>query len=178
MVKELMSLARGTQEALGVTDIRAIIQEIGAFCRHTLAASIIVQASVAEDLWRIMGNPTLCYRMLLNLCVNARDAMPSGGQLKITGCNRVLGEDCEEIHPEARPGRYVLLEVADTGIGIPADIMGYIFTPFFTTNRQGQGTGLGLTTVLLSVKSHGGFLTVSSEEGKGTQFSIYLPALI
>jgi CheY-like chemotaxis protein len=120
----------------------------------------------------------------MNLCVNARDAMPHGGKLAITAANRVLDE-IQARRPldqgtlqagDRRAGRFVHLRIADTGTGIPPGVIDRIFDPFFTTKEVGKGTGLGLSTVLGIVKSHGGFLQVASEVGKGTQFSVYLPA--
>jgi CheY-like chemotaxis protein len=112
----------------------------------------------------------------MNLCVNARDAMPQGGKLTIAAEHKVLDETYARMHPDARPGRYVVLRVIDTGMGIAPEILDRIFDPFFTTKEIGKGTGLGLATVLGIVKSHGGFLAVTSEVAKGTQFSVYLPA--
>jgi CheY-like chemotaxis protein len=115
--------------------------------------------------------------MLMNLCVNARDAMPESGMLKIQAENIVLDESYVRMNLEAKPGQFVLITVTDTGIGISANIINKIFEPFFTTKEQGQGTGLGLSTVLGIVKGHGGFIDVSSEIGKGTQFRVYLPVV-
>jgi CheY-like chemotaxis protein len=112
----------------------------------------------------------------MNLCVNARDAMPGGGRLVVTAENRELGPIEADAHPEARPGSYVVLKVSDTGAGIPAAILERIFDPFFTTKDAGKGTGLGLSSVLGIVRSHGGFVTVASELGKGSEFSVFLPA--
>src|SRR5439155_11461534 len=112
-----------------------------------------------------------------NLCVNARDAMLPAGKLSITGMNLQLKGDDARIHPDAKSGPYVLLTVADTGTGIPPDVLDKIFDPFFTTKEYGKGTGLGLSTVQGIVKGHGGFVLVSSEVGKGTRFQVYLPAI-
>ncbi len=131
---------------------------------------------VAEDLWPVMGDATQLHQVLLNLCVNSRDAMPQGGTLTITAENTLLDEAFARMNPEARPGLYVIVRVADTGAGIPAEIRERIWDPFFTTKPQGQGTGLGLPTVRSIVKSHGGFVTVYSEPGKGTSFAAYLAA--
>jgi two-component system, cell cycle sensor histidine kinase and response regulator CckA len=112
----------------------------------------------------------------MNLCVNARDAMPAGGTLSIEAENTVVDETYAEMMLNARPGRYVRISVADTGVGIPPEHLNQIFDPFFTTKEMGHGTGLGLATVLGIVKSHDGFVNVYSEIGKGAQFTIYLPA--
>jgi len=117
------------------------------------------------------------HQVLMNLCVNARDAMPEGGTLTIRGSNVVVDESGIPQNPDAAAGPYVLLEVADTGCGIPNNIQRKVFEPFFTTKEVGQGTGLGLSTVAAIVRSHGGFINLYSELGRGTSFKIYFPAI-
>src|SRR5581483_3975240 len=121
-------------------------------------------------------DPTQLHQVLMNLCVNARDAMPNGGRLKISIENVELDQIYADMNPDARAGRYILLSVEDSGSGIPAEIREKIFEPFFTTKEVGSGTGLGLSTTLGIVKSHGGFINLYTEPGKGTCFKIYLPA--
>jgi CheY-like chemotaxis protein len=113
--------------------------------------------------------------VLLNLCINARDAMPDGGRLTISAKSMKVDDARAALFSNARAGDYVLIEVADTGTGIPPAIINKIFDPFFTTKEPGKGTGLGLSMVLGIVKSHGGFLNVESEPGKGTTFQVFLP---
>ncbi len=113
----------------------------------------------------------------MNLCVNARDAMPDGGILSISAWNFFIDENYTRMHTEAKVGSYIAIAVSDTGIGIPPKILDRIFEPFFTTKEFGKGTGLGLSTALAIVKSHGGFINVYSEVGKGTKFRVYLPAI-
>jgi two-component system, cell cycle sensor histidine kinase and response regulator CckA len=108
--------------------------------------------------------------------VNARDAMPNGGRLQVEAKNATLDENYARMQPDARPGPYVVVSFTDTGTGIPPAVLSKIFEPFFTTKEVGKGTGLGLSTALGIVRSHGGFMTVYSELGKGTSFKIYLPA--
>jgi two-component system cell cycle sensor histidine kinase/response regulator CckA len=125
-----------------------------------------------------MGDATELLQVLMNLCINARDAMIEPGALTIAAQHTLLDENASHFHPEARPGRYVLLKVSDTGSGMTPDILDRIFDPFFTTKEQGKGTGLGLATVQGIVKSHGGFINVYSEPGTGSTFSVYVPAAV
>ena len=122
------------------------------------------------------GDATQLHQVLMNLCVNARDAMPEGGKLWIEAENIAMDQRATMINVDARPGRYVRLLVQDSGCGISPDVVDKIFDPFFTTKMPGQGTGLGLSTVAGILRSHGGFVNVYSEPGKGTHFSVYLPA--
>jgi CheY-like chemotaxis protein len=130
----------------------------------------------ARGLWTMTGDPTQLHQVFMNLCVNARDAMPHGGVLKVRMDNVVLDEVYVGMNPYSKPGAYILVEVSDTGIGIPQEIQGRIFEPFFTTKESGKGTGLGLSTTLGIVKGHGGFVHLYSEIGKGSNFRVYLPA--
>jgi CheY-like chemotaxis protein len=125
-----------------------------------------------------MGDPTQLHQVLLNLCVNARDAMPAGGTLTLSAEDFPVDEHYASMTPGAKPGPHVLFEVADTGMGIPAQNIDKIYDPFFTTKELGHGTGLGLSSVLGIVKSHEGFMTVDSEVGRGTTFKVYIPAKI
>jgi CheY-like chemotaxis protein len=177
MVKQILAFARGTEGQRIDLQLRHVIAELNKILQRTLPKSITIHTAAAADLWQISGDATQLYQMLMNLCVNARDAMPQGGSCSISASNTVLGQDEVRQHPGAKPGPYVLVTVSDTGSGIPPEITDKIFDPFFTTKAFGKGTGLGLSTVLGIVKGHGGFITLSSVVGAGTQFSIYLPAL-
>ncbi len=117
------------------------------------------------------------HQVLMNLCVNARDAMPEGGSISIKAENIFVDENYARMHLEAKPGRFVMITVSDTGPGMSPEIQSRIFEPFFTTKEMTKGTGLGLSTALTIVKSHGGFINVYSELHKGSQFTLYLPAL-
>jgi CheY-like chemotaxis protein len=176
IVRQVLTFAQGVQGEFSEMQPRHLISEIGDILSQGLPKSIRVVSEVARDLWVITGDPTQLHQVLLNLCVNARDAMPEGGILKIAAENRVLDEHYAQLNLEARPGPYVQIEVTDTGSGIPPNIVDKIFEPFFTTKEVGKGTGLGLSTALAIVKSHGGFINVYSELKKGTSFKVFLPA--
>jgi CheY-like chemotaxis protein len=128
------------------------------------------------DLWNVLGDPTQLHQVLLNLCVNARDAMPDGGRITVSAENVSLDEQYASMHLDAKPGPHVVVRVADAGTGIPSAILEKIFDPFFTTKELGKGTGLGLSTSQAIVKSHGGFILVSSDLGRGSVFKVFLPA--
>src|SRR5581483_6375192 len=138
---------------------------------------IEIRIALPDDLWVVTGDATQLYQVLMNLCVNARDAMPGGGALTLSAENLVLDDSYARMHLEANPGRFVLIRITDTGVGIPAENLNKVFEPFFTTKEYGKGTGLGLSTVVGIVKSHQGFVDVYSEINRGTEFKVYLPAV-
>jgi PAS domain S-box-containing protein len=176
LIKQVLSFARGSSEGQKTTlQTRHLIKEIVKILNETFPKNISIQHHFEPDLATISGDPTQLHQILMNLCVNARDAMPKGGTLTIESRNILLDPHYAQIHPDARPGQYILITVSDTGVGIPLEYQDRIFDPFFTTKEQGKGTGLGLATVLGIVKSHGGFINVYSEPGKGASFKIFLP---
>ena len=177
MVKQVLSFARGVSGEHITLQPRHLIREIVKILRETLPKSIEVSYETPEEMWPINGDATQIHQVLMNLCVNARDAMPDGGKLSIKIDNAYLDENYARMHLEAKPGRYVVITVADTGTGIPGHIVDKIFEPFFTTKEPGKGTGLGLSTVSGIVRGHGGFINVYSEIDKGTQFRVFLPAV-
>jgi PAS domain S-box-containing protein len=176
LVKQVLTFGRGIQgERVPVSPIH-LVREIGKMIHETFPKSITFESHAAPDLWTVTGDATQLHQVLLNLCVNARDAMPHGGKLSIELANVVLDENYTGMNLEAKPGPYVAIKVADTGTGIPQEIQDKIFDPFFTTKELGKGTGLGLSTVLGIVKSHDGFVHCYSEVGKGSTFKAYFPA--
>jgi PAS domain S-box-containing protein len=176
LVKQVLSFARGVEGERITLQPRHLIREIVKILRDTLPKSIAVDFSAADDLCVVAGDATQLHQVLMNFFVNARDAMPGGGKLTIRAENIHLDDNYARMNIEARPGRYVCITIADTGLGIQPQVIDKIFEPFFTTKEQGKGTGLGLSTALGIVKGHGGFINVYSEPGRGTQFTIYLPA--
>jgi signal transduction histidine kinase/ActR/RegA family two-component response regulator len=173
LLKQMLTFARGSREENSSVPLRHLIQEMAAIARGTFPKNIEVQRHFPKDLWHVQGNATELHQILLNLCVNARDAMPRGGLLVITAENRVLSEP----RPSgASAGSYVAITVTDTGIGMPPEVRSRLFEPFFTTKAPSMGTGLGLSTVASIVKRHNGFLEVKSEVGQGAEFKIFIPA--
>jgi CheY-like chemotaxis protein len=153
-----------------------LVREMQKLIKGTFPKNVVFDFKHPRDLWTVTCDPTQLHQVLMNLCVNARDAMPKGGKLTVTLDNCVLDEVYAGMNPESKPGAYVLVKVADTGTGIPRAIQARIFEPFFTTKEVGKGTGLGLSTTLAIVRSHGGFIHLASELGQGTTFEVYLPA--
>jgi len=177
IVRQVLSFARGMKGERVEVQPRHLLKDIQALIHETLPKNIQLKYCFPNESWTLMGDPTQLHQILMNLCVNARDAMPQGGSLTITAENAVLDEQYAAMRIDAKPGKYVAISVTDSGTGIPPEILDKIFDPFFTTKDIGKGTGLGLATVIAIVKGHDGFLNVSSEVGKGTTFKVYLPAL-
>ena len=176
MVKHMLAFARGAESGEAVIGMDVLIREMNRIIKDTFPKAIQSRINLPEKLWPVSGVSTQLHQVLMNLCVNARDAMPKGGQITISAQNIFLDDRQIQIHPDARPGPYLLLTVADTGTGMAPDVLEKIFQPFFTTKEPGQGTGLGLSTSLHIVKNHGGFIAVKSQVNDGTEFSVYLPA--
>ncbi|MDE3151791.1 MAG: PAS domain-containing protein [Gemmatimonadota bacterium] len=175
MVRQVLSFARGVEGQRMDVDPRRLLRDVAKIGNDTFLKSIQVRVSVASDVPAVLGDPTQLHQVLLNLCVNARDAMPEGGTITLTARARELTAVQATAFPDAKPGAYVMLEVTDTGLGMPRDVLDRIFEPFFTTKEPGKGTGLGLSTSLAIVKSHGGFFNVRSTPGAGTTFEVFLP---
>jgi two-component system cell cycle sensor histidine kinase/response regulator CckA len=177
LVKQVLSFARGIEGDRTVLQLKHQILEMKQIIEQTFPKSITVEKEIQPDLWQICGDSTQIHQVLMNLCVNARDAMPNGGTLNISAKNIFIDENFARMQLDAKVGSYILLSVADTGIGICQETLERIFEPFFTTKEFGKGTGLGLSTVMGIVKGHGGFITTSSTLNKGTKFQVYLPAV-
>jgi PAS domain S-box-containing protein len=175
MVQQVLSFARGVEGRRMEVQVKHLILEIERIVNDTFLKHIQVRLDIAHDLGTVVGDPTQLHQVLLNLCVNARDAMPQGGILTLSAENLHLEANCAKQYPEAHPGSYICLQVEDTGTGMPPEVLEKIFDPFFTTKEIGKGTGLGLPTSLAIIKNHGGFMRVQSEPGNGTTFQVYIP---
>jgi PAS domain S-box-containing protein len=176
LVRQLIAFARGTEGEQTEIRVPALIEDVRTLLRQSLLRNIQLTTTTAETLWPLRADATQIKQVLLNLCLNARDAMPAGGRLEIRAENCMVDASTARFHPGAEAGPHVLIAVGDSGTGIPPTLIEKIFDPFFTTKATGKGTGLGLSTVAGIVKSHHGFLTVESEVGRGTTFRLFFPA--
>jgi PAS domain S-box-containing protein len=176
IVRQVLSFSRGIEGARVEVQPKHLLKDLEAIIKSTFPKDILLHFSVSENTWAILGDPTQVQQVLLNLSVNARDAMPHGGNLTIRVENCRLDKQYVALHPEAKAGAYVKIIIADEGTGIPPKVQEKIFEPFFTTKELGKGTGLGLSTVMAIVRSHEGIIDVSSVQGKGTTFTVFLPA--
>lgn len=177
IVKQLLTFGRGTEVERLEIQPKIVLEEIAQLARDTFPKDIEVTCDYPSDLWNMQANATQMHQVLLNLCINARDAMPGGGKISLSASNRHLGRHFTERHPGAEPGAYVAIKIHDSGTGMPPEVASKIFEPYFTTKEPGKGTGLGLPTVLDIVKSHRGCLTLDTKPGHGTEFTVYFPAL-
>ena len=175
VVNQVLTFARGAKGERIHLQLARQIGDMEKIMHETFPRNISVTTSIPAELWNVKADPTQVHQILLNLCINARDAMPHGGTLHIAAENREIDENFAAMVSDAKPGDHVMLAISDSGIGIPQAIINKIFDPFFTTKEIGKGTGLGLSTVLGIARSHGGFVTVESEEGHGSTFKLFLP---
>jgi PAS domain S-box-containing protein len=176
IVRQVLTFARGAEGDRVLVQPAHLIKEVAHFAHESFPKSIQIRTAYPQEPWSIEADPTQLHQVLMNLCLNARDAMPDGGELEISVENTLVDEPFAATMPGANAGPHLLIEVSDNGIGIPRSIIARIFDPFFTTKGIGQGTGLGLSTCIGIVNNHGGFMNVFSEEGIGTTFKVYLPA--
>lgn len=177
LVKQVLQFARGVEGKRAIVQVKHLIYEVKQIVEKTFPKSIKLRVDVEPELWLVSGDATHLHQVLMNLVVNARDAMPSGGTLTISAENLFVDEHYARMNLDASVGSYIQITVKDTGTGMSAEIADKIFEPFFTTKEIGKGTGLGLSTVRGIVKSHGGFIDVFSKVGEGTEFKIFLPTV-
>ena len=175
MVRQLLTFAKGAEGERVVIRVERLVREMEKLMTSSFPKNIQMIVSCAAELPTVLGDATQLHQVLLNLCVNARDAMPTGGTLTLEAFSTMVDEAFASTVSDAKPGRYMALRVQDSGTGIPKEIIERIFDPFFTTKSPDKGTGLGLSTVMGIVQSHGGFLQVSSQDGQGSTFIAYLP---
>ncbi len=176
IVKQVLLFSRDIESEWKSLNLKQVFEEVLALIRETFPKAIVIEDYIAANLWQVEGDATQLHQVLMNLCLNARDAMPEGGKLALSAENILADEQYSLTNLQIKMGNYILISVTDTGIGIPSENIDRIFDPFFTTKKPGQGTGLGLSTVLGIVQNHGGTIEVKSKPRLGTQFKIYLPA--
>lgn len=177
LVQQVLSFSRGIENKRITLQVGHLLSEVKDFAEKTFPKNIKLHINLPSDLGMVSGDATQLHQMLMNLCVNAHDAMPHGGTLSFSAENFLIDENYAQMLLEAQVGPYIILSVADTGVGMAPETLERIFDPFFTTKEVGSGTGLGLSTLMGIVKSHGGFVKVDSQLGSGTQFSVYLPVV-
>jgi PAS domain S-box-containing protein len=177
LVKQVLQFARGVEGDRTIVQVSQLFSEIQQIVKETFPKSIEFSLNIKSNLWSVLGDATHLHQVFMNLVVNARDAMPNGGLLSISAENLYVDEHYARMNLDAYSGPYIVITVADSGIGMTPEILDRIFEPFFTTKDIGHGTGLGLSTVRGIIKSHGGFVNVYSKVGKGTEFRVFLPAV-
>lgn len=177
LADQVLAFAKGIDGKRAAVDVTHLMQDAARTARETFGASIETRTQLHRNLWWVNADATQIHQILLNLAVNARDAMAEGGMLTMSAGNVAVCGELADRDGTVTPGDYVEIKVADTGRGIPPALLDAIFQPFFTTKGVGKGMGIGLSTVAGIVRAHGGFVTICSVPGKGTEFSVYLPAL-
>jgi signal transduction histidine kinase/CheY-like chemotaxis protein/HAMP domain-containing protein len=176
LTRQLLMFSRKNVMQVRPVDLREVLGNMTKMLKRLLGETITLEFTPATELPAVQADSGMVEQVIMNLCVNARDAMPKGGRLSVNLGPVEVNEDFAQGHPDARPGSYVCLRVTDTGIGMDSTTVNRIFEPFFTTKEVGRGTGLGLATVYGILKQHQGWVEVSSELGKGSRFSVFLPA--
>jgi PAS domain S-box-containing protein len=176
LVRQILGFAHGIGGEPQLVQVKHVLRDIAGIIRETFSKSIVFEDVIPKELWPVQANPTQIHQVLLNLCVNARDAMPAGGQLRIVAENLFLNEEESARIEGMRPGAWIGLHVTDSGTGMPPDVLARIWEPFFTTKSASKGTGLGLPTVRGIVTQHRGVVSAESTVGRGSTFHVYLPA--
>jgi CheY-like chemotaxis protein len=175
LTKKLLAFSRQQVLRPETVDINSTVEGLRKMMRRLTGSDIELSLTLAPKLWTVAADPTELERVIMNLVLNSRDAMPGHGKLIIETANVIIDEDYASTHADTTPGPYVMISVTDTGAGMTRDVREKLFEPFFTTKEKGKGTGLGLPSVYGIVKQSGGFVWVYSEPGKGTTFKVYLP---
>jgi nitrogen-specific signal transduction histidine kinase len=178
LTQQLLAFSRKQPLDPSVVDVNLRVVALDPMLRRTLGEHIEIELVRAAGLWPAVVDPAQLENALLNLCLNARDAMPSGGKLTLETANAALDQRYADLHPDVAPGQYVMLAVSDTGSGIPAEHLARVFEPFFTTKEKGRGTGLGLAMVYGFAKQSAGHVSIYSEPGHGTTVKLYLPRAV
>jgi signal transduction histidine kinase len=177
LADQVLAFAKGISGKRAAVNVKHLMQDAARTARETFGASIEIRTQLQRDLWWANADATQIHQIVLNLAANARDAMAEGGMLTMSASNVAVRGELSDLDRTVAPGDYVEIKVADTGHGIPPVLREAIFQPFFTTKAVGKGTGIGLSTVAGIVRAHGGFVTIRSVVGEGTEFAVYLPAL-
>jgi two-component system, cell cycle sensor histidine kinase and response regulator CckA len=175
LTRQLLAFSRRQVLQPEILDLNMVVNNVESLLRRLIGEQIHFETDLAPSLGRINADQGQLEQVLMNLAINARDAMTRGGQLSIATRDTTVTTEIARNHRGLVPGDYVLLEVSDTGSGMDAHVLAHLFEPFFTTKKRGQGTGLGLSTVYGIIKQSGGYIAVETAVGKGTKFSIYLP---
>lgn len=176
LVKQVLSFARGVEGTRVRLQITHLLDELESIISNTFPKNIVVERVIEDQPWPVIGDPTQVNQVLLNLCVNARDAMEEGGRIRIKVFNTEIDSQFAAMDRTATEGKFVVVEISDEGCGMSKEVRERVFEPFFTTKEMGKGTGLGLSTVMGIIRSHGGFVNVYSEVGRGSVFKVYLPS--